>query len=242
MRMIKGIALCAMLALPMAGLADEVTNVTWKSSLSLGATFKDGNTDKELYTMNLKGDRYAPKSDWVNSLYGEYGKTEGAQTEGQLRGQSNYRYKFDSENFYGGVFAEGYHDALKDINYRLKLGPNVGYYFINHKAVKLDGSFGVNYVHETNSDGNDDHAEWRVAGNYVQTLSETASLYANAEYSSSVDDSKDGTGLFVVGAKSKMNEKLSLFLEVREEYDNLPVSGRERVDTTVVAGLTYDIM
>ncbi len=242
MRMIKGVVLAAVVAMPLMGMADAVTNVTWKSSLSLGATFKDGNTDKQLYTMNLKGDRYAPKSDWINSLYGEYGKTEGAQTEGQLRGQSNYRYKFDSENFYGGVFAEGYHDALKDINYRLKVGPNVGYYFINHEAVKLDGSFGVNYVHETNADGSDDHAEWRVAGNYVQTLSETASLYANVEYSSSFDDSKDGTGLLVVGAKSKVNGKLSLFVEAREEYDNLPVAGRERTDTTIVAGLTYEIL
>jgi len=242
MRVIKSILMGAVLALPVAGLAQEVTNVTWKSTLSLGATYKAGNTDKELYTMNLKGDRFAPASDWISSLYGEYGKTEGDQTEGQMRGQSNYRYKFDSEKFYGGIFAEGYHDAIKDINYRAKAGPNVGYYFIHKEAVKLDASVGINYVYESTAAGDSDYAEWRVAGNYLWTISKTATCYANAEYSAAVDDTDDGTGLLVVGAKSKLHERLSMFVELREEYDNLPAPGTEHTDTTLIAGLTYDIL
>lgn len=244
MRMIKGAVVLAILAMPLVGRAEDapVTNVTWKSSVALGATYKSGNTDKTLYTLDFKANRYAPKSDWINNLHGEYGTTEGEQTEGQLREQSDYRYKFGGKNWYGGVFSEAYHDALKDINYRIKIGPNVGYYFINKEAVKLDGSFGINYVHETNADGSDDHAEWRIAGNYLQVLSKTASLYANAEYSCSFDDSKDGTGLLVVGAKSKVNERLSMFIEAREEYDNLPVDDLERTDTTIIAGLSYDLL
>lgn len=243
MRKIEGVLLAALVALPVAGFCQEATEeVSWKSSISLGATFKDGNTEKALYTMNLKGDRFAPESDWINSLYAEYGKTEGTQTEGQLRGQSNYRYKFDSKDFYGGVFVEAYHDAIKEINARVKIGPNIGYYFINEEKMKLDGSFGINYVHQRVASRDDDFAEWRVAGNYLWTISETSSFYANAEYSASVEDSEDGTGLGVVGAKNKMNEKLSMFVELREEYDNIPAAGRDHTDTTLLAGLTYDIM
>ena len=209
---------------------------------SAGVTYKDGNTDKTLYTVDLKGDRFAEKSDLISSLHGEYGETEGAQTEGQLRAQSNYRYKFASENFYGGVFAEGYHDALKDVNYRVKLGPNVGYYFINSDAMKFDTSFGVNGVYESNSADSEGTAEWRIAGNYTWTVSKTASCYANAEYSASVEDSEDGLGLLVVGAKSAMSEKLSLYVELCEEYDNVPAAGTERTDTTIIAGLSFDIM
>lgn len=247
MRMIKGIIFCAVVAMPLMGLGEEVTNVTWKSSISLGATYKDGNTDKQLYTMDFKGSRYAPKSDWVNSLHGEYGLTQSGtnatvQTEGQLRGQSDYRYKFGTENFYGGVFCEGYHDAIKDINVRVKVGPNVGYYFINKKTMKLDASFGINEVYERTSDNEDSYAEWRVAGNYLWTISETASCYANAEYSAAVDEYENGTGLLVVGAKSKMTEKLSLFVELRDEYDNMPAADTQRLDTTITAGLTYDLL
>lgn len=242
MRMIKGTLLIAVLAIPFAGMADVVTNVTWKSSVSLGASFKDGNTDKSLYTMNIQGDRFAPKSDWINSLYGEYGKTEGAQTEGQLRGQSDYRYKFGTEDFFAGFFGEVYHDAIKDINYRVKLGPEVGYYFINQENMKLDSLAGINYVHENAGGGDSDYAEWRVAGNYLWAFSEASSCYANVEYSAKVDDYEEGDGLLVVGAKSKIHARLSMFIEAREEYDNKPQPGTEHTDTTILAGLTYDLL
>lgn len=243
MRIIKGIVLGTLMVLPTAGFSDAVTNVSWKSSISLGATYKQGNTDKTLYTMNLKGDRAAPKSNWVNSLYGEYGKTEGEQTEGQVRGQSNYRYKFGTEDFFGGIFSEAYHDDIKDVRFRAKIGPNVGYYFINKKAMKLDTSVGLNYVYQRTANGESQYEEWRVAGNYLWNISETASYYLNAEYSAKVDNPNDGTGLLTTGVKSKLNTKLSMFVEVRDEYDNIPDGDDvEYNDLTITAGLTYDLL
>ena len=236
---IKGtLLLSALVALPVAGMAD--TNVTWKSSVSLGATFKDGNTEKTLYTANLKGDRYAEESDWLNSLYAEYGETEGDQTEGQVRGQSGYRHKFGDKRMFGGVFAEAYNDALKDIQIRVKIGPNVGYYFMHEEEVKFDVSFGLNYGYESVGGVERDFAEYRAAANYLRDLSETASYYLNVEYSANVEDTDDGNGLLVTGLKSKINSQLSMFIELREEYDNIVGPAVEHTDTTVLAGLTYD--
>lgn len=243
MNFYKGVLLGALIAVPCIGFADDVTNVTWKSSIALGATYKDGNTEKTLYTMNFKADRFAPENDWLNSLYGEYGKTEGDQTEGQLRGQSDYRHKFGGKNFYGGVFSEAYHDAIKDINARLKVGPNVGYYWIQQETMKLDTSVGINYVYERTAAGERDYGEWRVAGNYLWDISETANYYLNAEYSANLENEDDGNGLLVTGLKSKVNGKLALFVELRDEYDNIPdTPTTEYNDVTVLAGLTYDIM
>jgi putative salt-induced outer membrane protein YdiY len=241
MKLMKEIVLGLVVALPVVGFSDAVTNVTWKSSLGLGATYKSGNTEKSLFTGTLKGDRYAPKSDWINSLYGEYGKTEGNQTEGQVRGQSDYRYKFGTENFYGGVFGEAYQDTIKEIRVRLKLGPNVGYYFINKADMKLDTSVGVNYVYERTSGGERDYGEWRLAGNYLWDITELSSFYLNVEYSANLEDANDGNGLLVTGVKSRLKDNLSMFAELRDEYDNIPDSATtEYNDVTIVAGLTYD--
>ncbi len=241
MNMVKGIVLSTLVAIPLAGLAD--TNVTWKSSVSLGATFKDGNTDKSLFTMNLKGDRLAEKSDLISSLYAEYGETESAQTEGQLRGQADYRYKFGDKNMFGGVFSEAYHDALKDLYLRLKVGPNIGYYLIKEEDVKFDTTFGINYGYENSAINERDFAEYRAAANYVRELSETASCYLNVEYSANVEDIEDGSGLLVTGLKSKVNTQLSMFVELRDEYDSRPDGpGVVNNDITVIAGLTYDFM
>lgn len=242
MRKYTGVVLAALVALPFAGFAEEGTdtNVVWKSSLALGATYKGGNTEKSLFTMNLKGDRFAPEYDWINSLYGEYGKTEGDQSEGQLRGQSDYRYKFGSENFFGGIFGEAYYDDIKQIRTRLKLGPNVGYYFINQATMKLDASIGVNYVYERTVTSEGDYAEYRAAANYLWEFTETASYYLNVEYNANVEDMNDGNGLLVTGLKSSVSTQLALFIELRDEYDNIPEPGIDHNDSTIIAGLTYD--
>ena len=242
MKHIKEAGLAVLVALPFVGFAgDAVTNTTWTSSLSMGATFKDGNTEKSLFTMDLKGDRISPESDWINTLHGEYGKTEGQQTEGQLRGQTDYRYKFNGENFFGGVFGEAYYDDIKGIRTRLKLGPNVGYYFINEETMRFDASIGVNWVYERTTLSEDNFAEYRAAANYLWDFTETASYYLSIEYSANVEDTDDGNGLLVTGVKSKVSDQLSLFIELRDEYDNTPNGvGVEYNDTTAIAGLNYD--
>ncbi|MCK4565572.1 MAG: DUF481 domain-containing protein [Verrucomicrobia bacterium] len=242
MKKSKGMLLVALVALPLAGFAeDAVTNTTWKSSLALGATYKDGNTEKSLFTMNLQGDRFSPENDWINSLYGEYGKTEGDQTEGKLRGQSEYRHKFGGRNFFGGVFSEAYHDTIKQIRVRVKVGPNLGYYFINEETMKLDATAGINYVYERTALTEGDHVEARLAGNYLWDFSEIGTYYLNVEYSANVEDADDGNGLFITGVKSKLSDQLTIFIELRDEYDNLPDGADiDHNDVTIIAGLAYD--
>ncbi len=242
MKAVKGMLLIALVALPVAGFAeDAVTNTTWKSSLALGATYKDGNTEKSLFTMTLKGNRYSPENDWLNNLYGEYGKTEGDQTEGQLRGQSDYRHKFGGGNFFGGAFGEAYTDSIKQIRTRLKLGPDLGYYFINKETMEFDASAGVNWVYERTATSEDDFAEIRVAANYLWDFTKTASYYFNIEYSANVEDTDDGNGLLVTGLKSSIKDDLSLFIELRDDYDNRPAAADiEHNDVTIIAGLAYD--
>lgn len=235
--------LTALVALPFVCFSDTVTNVTWDSSLALGATYKSGNTEKRFYSFNFKGDRKAPKSNWLNSLYSDYGETEGAQTEGSARAQTNYRYRFGAEDFFAGLFGELYHDDIKQIRFRAKVGPNVGYYFIDNKKMKLDASVGLNYAYERTAQGEQNYAEWRVAGNYLWNISDTASYYLNVEYSTNIDDINDGSGLAVTGLKSKINTKLAMFIELRDEYDSIPDGdGVERNDLTVTAGLSYELL
>lgn len=243
MNKMTGFACCAVMLVGSAFAQAADTNVTWKSSVSLGASFKSGNTDKTLYTMNIKLDRFSQRCDLISSLYGEQGETEGQQTEGQLRGQGDLRYKFAGKKFYGGVFTEAYHDAIKEVNARVKVGPNLGVYLIDNDKMKLDFSVGLNEVYERTAAGERTFGEWRIAANYSWDVSENADYYFKAEYSADVEDEEDGTGLLVTGVKSKVSDKLSLFVELRDEYDNIPDGpGMEHNDVTVLAGLTFDIM
>ena len=119
----------------------------------------------------------------------------------------------------------------------------MGYYWINKENHKFDTSVGVNYVYERTSTVERDYGEWRVAGNYLVDLSATAKFYLSAEYSANLEDSNDGNGLLVTGVKSQLKDNLSLFIELRDEYDNIPDSPTtEYNDVTILAGLSYDFM
>ncbi|HEY5653520.1 MAG TPA: DUF481 domain-containing protein [Pontiella sp.] len=249
MKLIKDMCLVALMVMPVIGLAEgEEAGVKWDKSFAAGVTYKGGNTEKTLVTSNLKGDRYSKDSDWINSLYGEYGKTEGEITEGQLLGKSDYRYKFgDEKNMFGGVFGEILYDDIKKIRTQAKAGPNVGYYFVNTDKVKLDASFGVNYVYRRTVAEEDNFGEYRVAANYKNKLSETADYYLSLEYAANAEDTDDGNGLLVTGLKNKVNSQISTFIELRLEYDNIPTildeatgDRADYTDATIIAGLTYD--
>ena len=193
--------------------------------------------------MDLKGDRYSPKNDWINSLYGEYGETDKERTEGKIRGQSDYRYKPGGKSFFVGAFGEALNDAVKQIRFRGKIGPNVGYYFINKDHHKMDASAGINYVYERSAAGERDYGEWRLAGNYFIKLSEKSEYYLNVEYSANLEDYTDSLGLLVTGVKSQIKDNFSIYIELRDEYDNVLDAGVEEYnDVTITAGLAYDFM
>ena len=250
MKLVKGIVLGALVTMPMFGFAQDAeteSEVKWEKNLSMGATYKSGNTEKSLFTLNLKGDRFGAHNDVLSSLYAEYGEsgtstTDKERTEGQIRGKSEYRHKFGESKFFAGVFVEVLNDSIKQIRFRGKAGPSIGYYFIDKENMKLDASFGLNYVYERTASSEGDSGEYRAALNYLWNMTETASYYMNLEYSADMESvDEDNSGLLVTGVRSQVYEQLSLFVELRNEYDNMPdEADLDRNDVTVTAGLSYD--
>lgn len=249
MKLVKGFLLGALVVMPIAGFAEEAerTKPEWNSNLQLGATYKSGNTEKSLFTMNLKADRFGEHNDVINSLYAEYGESgvgtnATERTEGQVRGQSEYRHKFGESKIFAGVFFEGLNDSIKQIRFRGKAGPNIGYYFVDKDNMKLDASIGVNYVYERTAADERTYGEYRAAGNFLWDFTENGSYYLSLEYTANMEAvDVDNGGLLVTGLKGKVHEDLSLFIELRDEYDNAPdVAGLKHNDVTVMAGLSYD--
>ncbi len=244
MKCIGKVVLSALIVLPATGFAGG-TNVTWKSSVGAGITIKSGNTEKTTYTADLKTERRSEKTDLIASLHGEYGTTEDpdtgveSTTEGQLRGQAELRWKFEGR-FYGALNTEGLHDALKDISYRVGIGPNIGYYLLDDETHRLDVSVGLNEVIERVAGEEDDYATVRLAEKYDWQISETASFYFNTEFNARAEDMEDNTTLFISGVKSKVSTQLSVFIELRDEYDSRPTAGVKHNDSTLMAGLSYD--
>jgi hypothetical protein len=113
--------------------------------------------------------------------------------------------------------------------------------------MKLDASFGINYVYERTATTEENFGEYRAAANYLWDFTDTASYYFNIEYNAAMEDVDDGNGLLVTGLKTKVSTDLSMFIELRDEYDNTPPivdeatgEAADHNDVTIIAGLTYD--
>ena len=218
------------------------SDVKWKNNLSLGSTYKSGNTEKQSYTMSINSTMNSKRHDWIGSFYGSYGETWDQQTDGQIKAKSDYRYKLIGNNaFYGGLYSEAYHNAIKDLKLRIKVGPNIGYYFIYRDSLKFDASAGTTITYERSEEETKSFGSLRLSSTYDHKISETTTYYLSAEYSISFEDSADNDGSFITGIKTRITDNLSLKAEFRDQYDNLPASSEaRRNDITFTTALAYN--
>jgi len=236
----KGLFL-GLVMVALVGLAWADTGA-WENEAALGASYRSGNTDRSMYTVNVKRERYSDENDWLNSFYGEHGETEGLQTEGLARAQSEYRFRFANPDYFASVFAQGVHDSIRGIRFRGQLGPNVGYYVVQDERMKLDVAAGVNLTYDKGIEEEATYTGFRVASNFNWDFSEQASVYAEVELNGNAEEpTEDYYGWLVLGVKSGLLESVSLFAEMRNDYDNMPDAvGSEQNDLLVTLGLVYD--
>jgi hypothetical protein len=212
-----------------------------KNHAKAGFSMRTGVVDSSLFTLNLKRESYSSKSDWINSFYLENGKTAKIKTEGLVRLNSEYRLRFKNDNYFGSIFSQGTHDVIRGIHYRFQLGPNIGYYFLNSEKIKLDLSSGLNATHERLNKKNS-YAALRISARMNYTLNFKSETYAHVEINNDLSDIKDNfNGLIIVGLKSNLFESISIYSEIRNDYDSSPSNiNIDKNEFLITMGLAYD--
>ena len=214
----------------------------WENEMSLGANYRAGNTEKSLYTLNIKRESYSNESDWLHGFYGEQGETGGEKTEGLVRARTEYRVRFSNPAYFASVIAQGLHDSIRGIRLRTQLGPNLGIYVMNNGILKLDVAAGFNATYDRGIQDSAQYTGYRFSANFNWDFNEWASSYAQIEISGNVEEPmEDYYGWLVFGLKSGLLDSASLFAELRNDYDNMPdVLGSEQNDLLITLGLMYD--
>ena len=216
-------------------------NKAWENQLSFGADYKSGNTKKSLYIFDLKREKYTDSNDWINGLYSEYGETEGLQSEGLIRAYSEYRSRFNDSRFFSSILVQGVHDSIRSIKLRAKFGPNLGVYLINKSKVKLDLTVGLNSTYERGVENEEAYAGYRFSLNFKWYLNNVSSTYSKVEFSGNTGDPfVDYYGWLILGVKSSLLDDISLFAELRNDYNNVPdLDITKKNDVLVNLGLSY---
>lgn len=219
--------------------AAPATN-NWKMTVYGGFSAKSGNTVEQSYKY---GGEFEKKDDqfyrYKLKLDGKYGKTEKQVTDSKSEASGEMRRMFRERWFNYGTLSV-LHDNLRDISYRAKIGPGVGYYFVDTDALVADLSSGPLYVLEKGAGSDSGYLAWRVAQWFDWNITQTFRWWVSTE---AVVDTAACIVTFKTGVDSKINDHLSLVVSIEDDYDSMPetVGNIKKNDFEISTGLRYHL-
>jgi len=139
----------ALLLTAAGGFTEESKAATndWKSSVYGGFAAKSGNATSSSYNYGGEFSRAGRIYRGRLKLDGSYSKTEEQVTTSQSEASGELRRMLNEHWFAYGTLS-ALHDEIKDLSYRIKTGPGMGYYFVDSKELTADISSGPLYVRE----------------------------------------------------------------------------------------------
>jgi len=231
------------LAGPVAAEAAEMKKKpprNWKSSVYGGFGAKSGNTVERSYRYGVEFnkkeedfDRYRLKAD------GKYRETGDRTTDSKAEASGEMRHMLNERWFAYGTLS-ALHDDLKDLSYRIKAGPGLGYYFVDTDELTVDISSGPLYVREKNPDGKSGYLAWQFAQGLDWHITSTFRWWASTEVVVDASDVASYTVAFKTGVDNRINEHLSLVVAIEDDYDSTPEEGDiKKNDFEISTGLRY---
>ncbi|HEY3864129.1 MAG TPA: DUF481 domain-containing protein [Verrucomicrobiae bacterium] len=217
----------------------------WKSSISLGVTIARGNTDTTMLSATAATEKKWLQNDLAFGADGLYGESKvpnqpQQETAETLHGFSQYnRTVVDGLYYY--FRADGFHDGIADIKYRVTLAPGVGYYFITNNTMDLSAEMGPGYIREQLDGETESFATLRIGEKFHYNISSTAKVWEIAEYLPQIDQFNNYIVNLELGIDAALNKKKNLSLRtiLRDSYNNVPAAGRLKNDLQIIAGLAY---
>ncbi len=238
---VQGIVLAGCLLAGM-GMAEDAGRET---SLQLGATLTDGNSETRLLNLGLESEVVMPGGTRLQTggafLYGESvvdEKTETTMEKANIYAQVAHDV---SARFFTALDASAFYDAVAEIDYRFLVGPSIGMYVVNGARLKVKGEVGPSYLWEQTGEGQDDYMVLRVAESVRMAFESGAAVWQTAEYVPKADDVDTFLLSTEVGAEAAMTERLRLRLVVQHRHDSVPAPDQDRNDLTLITGVQWEL-
>ena len=212
----------------------------WKGTVSVGATYSDGNSDRKSATALADATLRREKDRYTFNFLWNYAKEDGVTTDRRTIGTAKYDY-FLTKKTYLLANASGESDLNALLDLRFIVGAGAGYQFLEDEKWKLSGEAGLAYVDENYKD-NDADAEYlaaRLAYKAECKVNESLSAGQNGQIYPSLEDKEDVNALVDTHAKLTLTEKMFAQFGWLFTWDNTPAAGTERVDNLLLLTLGW---
>jgi putative salt-induced outer membrane protein YdiY len=228
------------LVLTITSASAEEASGAFSTSLALGYTLNQGNTDSTLATAGLLTEgKWQEREVRAGADY-MLGRESGATTADNARGFVGFKelLKYD---IYGTTDASVMYDKIADVDYRTILSVGLGYYFLRTDKANLSLDVGPAYVWEKVGGEKDDYLAVRVAELFDYAISETAKVFQGLEYIVEADDSDSYLLTAEFGAEAQLNARLSMRLSYKINYDSEPAEDKKKSDRQLIAALVMSL-
>ena len=224
----------------------------WHGSISLGASFSDGNTDRTTVSATAKAENRRERDRITLELLWNYAeeKTEvdpgpppvedDVITQRRTYGSAKYDYFF-TEKLYGLVQASGESDIKAMLDLRTIFGVGAGYQFREDERWKVSGEAGLAYVDEDYKDdsADADYLAARLAYKVDWTPNEKCTVGQGAQIYPSLENSDDVNSFVDTHAKLTLTDNMFAQLQWLFTWDNTPATGADRVDNLYLLTLGW---
>jgi hypothetical protein len=250
-------------AAPVAEKKLDGTTVT----LSAGGMAASGNSRQLAMTANGIFETLFDNNGIGVSLLGNYGRgaPPGQPTETtteNLQGRVRYdRYLIDRLSVF--LINTGRYDRFQGLDFRYNIDPGVKYLFVREQASSLWGELGYDFQYDVRRDDSraqldaagapvlnaagqpvlldktqTDHSLRAFAG-FKHAFNEEVTLSTGLEYLQSLIETERSRLNVDALFAAKVTGGLALGLGVTARFDNAPLSGKEKLDTTTTVSLIY---
>ncbi len=210
----------------------------WDTTAGLGLNLTQGNSESVAGAANILS-----KGAWKNYAItlgadANYGEQSSVKSVESFRVYGQYDRKL-SESFYVFGRAEYYHDAIADIEYRVKLSPGFGWHLIKNDKVTFDVELGPGYVFQKLGSLSDSYATLRVGDRFTYKLSDRARIWQAAEFVPAVEDFGNYLISAEIGVEADLTKKMSLRTVIQDEYTSTPAAARKKNDIKLITSVNY---
>jgi putative salt-induced outer membrane protein YdiY len=230
------------------------------ASVSAGGLSSSGNSRMVAFTAAGNVDSRFGDNGFGASLLGNYGRSappdgEMETTAENAQGRLRYdRYLLDDASVF--LLATGRHDRFQGLAFRLNIDPGFKYLFVNLPATSLWGELGYDFqydvrtregrevlddtgmVVETLDKTETDHSARAFLG-FKHAFNDEVALANGIEYLQSFIDSDRRRFNYDVLFTAKVWGDLALGVGFNARYDNAPLPGKEKLDTSSTLSLVY---
>ncbi|SRR6266511_1189227 len=217
---------------------DAAKKPKWESTAGAGLTISRGNSDAITGTGNILAQRKWEHSELRLGADVTYGENDGVKSAETYHAFGQFNWLF-SERAYGYTRADGLHDDIADVQYRVTLSPGAGYYFIKNAKTRLSAEVGPGVVFERQGARETAYFTLRVAERFELKFSDKTRLWESAEWLPQVDDFNNSIINGELGLETQLTARFSLRLFAQDTYDNEPAPGRKKNDVKLVTQLAY---